>query len=87
MSAIAHECWLRALLAMLTQARQHPALVAPHQAGVADNVGGQDRRQFALFSANVCIGESRMTASAVATTNRVRHRRTRDTHTCLGFGR
>ena len=29
---------------------QRPALVAPHQAGVADNVCGQDRRQFALLT-------------------------------------
>jgi len=27
-----------------------PALLAPHQAGVADNVGGQNRRQFALLT-------------------------------------
>jgi hypothetical protein len=27
-----------------------PALVAPHQAGVADNVCGQDRGQFALLT-------------------------------------
>jgi hypothetical protein len=31
-------------------ARQRAALVAPHQAGVADNVSGQDRRQFALLT-------------------------------------
>ena len=35
---------------MLTQARQRAALVAPHQAGVADNVRGEDRRQFALLT-------------------------------------
>ena len=35
---------------MLTKARQRAALVAPHQAGVADNVCGQDRRQFALLT-------------------------------------
>jgi hypothetical protein len=34
---------------MLTQARQRPALVAPHKARMADNVSGQDRRQFALL--------------------------------------
>jgi hypothetical protein len=28
---------------MLAQARQRAALVAPHQAGVADNVCGKDR--------------------------------------------
>jgi len=32
------------------QTGQRAALVAPHQAGVADNVGGQDRRQFALLT-------------------------------------
>jgi hypothetical protein len=35
---------------MLAQPRQRAALVAPHQAGVADNVSGQDRRQFALLT-------------------------------------
>ena len=35
---------------MLTQTRRRPALVAPHQAGLADNVGGEDRRQFALLT-------------------------------------
>ena len=35
---------------VLAQARQRPALVTPHQAGVADNVCGQDRRQFALLT-------------------------------------
>jgi hypothetical protein len=37
--------------AVLAQARQRPALVTPHQAGVADNVRGGDRRQFALLTA------------------------------------
>jgi hypothetical protein len=32
------------------KARQRPALIAPHQAGVANNVCGQDRRQFALLT-------------------------------------
>ena len=35
---------------VLTQARQRPALVTPHQAGVADNVCSNDCRQFALLS-------------------------------------
>ena len=35
---------------VLTQARQGPALVAPHQAGVADNVCSNDCRQFALLT-------------------------------------
>jgi hypothetical protein len=34
----------------LARARQRAALVAPHQAGVANNVGGQVRRQFALLT-------------------------------------
>jgi hypothetical protein len=38
----------RRLLAALDLLRA--ALVAPHQAGVADNVSGQDRRQFALLT-------------------------------------
>jgi hypothetical protein len=35
---------------VLTQARQRPALVAPHQAGVADNVCSNDCRQFTLLT-------------------------------------
>jgi hypothetical protein len=35
---------------MAASARQRAALVAPHQAGVADNVGSEDRRQFALLA-------------------------------------
>ena len=35
---------------VLTQARQRPALVTPHQAGVADNVCSNDCRQFALLT-------------------------------------
>jgi hypothetical protein len=35
---------------MLAQARQRAAVVAPRQAGVADNVGGQDRCQFSLLT-------------------------------------
>jgi hypothetical protein len=31
-------------------ARQRATLVAPDQAGVADNVGIEDRRQFALLT-------------------------------------
>ena len=37
-------------MALDGQARQRAALVAPHQAGVADNVRGQNRRQFALLT-------------------------------------
>ena len=36
--------------AVLPQARQRPALIAPHQAGVADNVCSNDCRQFALLT-------------------------------------
>jgi hypothetical protein len=32
------------------EAGQRAALVAPHEAGVADNVCGEDRRQFALLT-------------------------------------
>ena len=32
------------------QARQRAALVAPHQAGAADNVCSKDRRQFSLLT-------------------------------------
>ena len=33
-----------------TKTRQRAALVAPHQAGVADNICSKDRRQFALLT-------------------------------------
>ncbi len=36
-------------MVMFAQAGQRVALVAPHQAGVAANVSGLDRRQFALL--------------------------------------
>jgi hypothetical protein len=35
---------------MLTQSRKRSALVAPHQAGVADNIGCENCRQFALLT-------------------------------------
>jgi hypothetical protein len=35
---------------VLAKARQRPAFVLSHEAGVADNVGGDDRRQFALLT-------------------------------------
>jgi hypothetical protein len=41
---------LQAFFTMLAQARQRAALVAPHQAGVVDNVGSKDCRQFALLT-------------------------------------
>jgi hypothetical protein len=46
---------------VLAQARQRPALVATHKAGVADNVGGQSRRQFSLLTGHgnfprLCFG-------------------------------
>lgn len=41
---VASECRLQALLTMLVQARQRP--VPSHEAGLADNVGGDDCRQF-----------------------------------------
>jgi hypothetical protein len=44
---------------MLTQARQRAALVAPHQARVADNVSGQDRCQLALLTGHGNWAETR----------------------------
>jgi hypothetical protein len=35
---------------MFAQARQRATFVAPHQAGVADNVCSEDRRQFSLLT-------------------------------------
>src|SRR5262245_59055020 len=49
-TTVSRQRWLQSLLSMLTQSRQRATLVAPHQARVADNVGGQDRRQFALLT-------------------------------------
>src|SRR5262245_7719457 len=49
-AAKSRKCRLYAFLTVLPQSRQCAALVAPHQAGVADNVGSQDRRQFALLT-------------------------------------
>ena len=46
-ATVSRERWFEALPAMLAQARQRAALVAAHQAGVADNVCGEDRCQFA----------------------------------------
>ena len=37
-------------LDVLPQSRVRATLAAPHKAGVADNVGGQDRRQFLLLT-------------------------------------
>jgi hypothetical protein len=37
-------------LLVILQARERAALVAPHQAGVADNVGSEDHRQFSLLT-------------------------------------
>ena len=41
---------LEALLPVLAQARQRAGLVAAHQARIADDVCGDDRRQFALLA-------------------------------------
>src|SRR5262249_54889412 len=41
---------IEVLGAILAQARECPALVTPHQAGVADNVCSNDCRQFALLT-------------------------------------
>jgi len=42
--------WIETLRAALPEARQRPALVTPHQAGVADNVRSNDGRQFTLLT-------------------------------------
>ena len=49
-AAVAGQCRLEPLLAMLPQARKRAALVAAHQAGVADDVRSDDRRQSALLT-------------------------------------
>jgi hypothetical protein len=41
---------LKVFRTVLAQARQRSALVAPHQAGVADNIGSEDRRQSSLLT-------------------------------------
>ena len=49
-AAVSRECWLETFPTMLPQARQRAAFVPSHKAGVADNVCGQNRRQFALLT-------------------------------------
>jgi hypothetical protein len=46
---VSRERWFKAFPSMLAQSRQCSALVAPHQAGVADNIGSENCRQFALL--------------------------------------
>src|SRR5215471_8678224 len=47
---VSRKRWFEAAPPMLTQSRQRSALVAPHQAGVADNIRREHRRQFALVT-------------------------------------
>src|SRR5262245_12018291 len=49
-AAVSRDRWFKALASVRAQARQRSALVAPHQAGVADNIGGENRRQLPLFT-------------------------------------
>ena len=77
---------IQAFDAVRAKVRQRSTLVAPHQAGIADNVGSQDRRQFALltghgkfraFVQRIVAGlelrrvEPRATSSSLAATHRV----------------
>lgn len=43
-AAVARQCRLEPLLAVLPQARQGAALVPPHQSGIADHIGRNDCR-------------------------------------------
>ena len=47
---VSHKRWFEAAPSMLTQSRQRSALVAPHQAGVANDIGCENSRQFALLT-------------------------------------
>ena len=47
-AAVSGERWFEAPSSMLAQSRQRSALVAPHEAGVADNIGSENCHQFAL---------------------------------------
>jgi hypothetical protein len=49
-AAVSGERWFKAFPSVLAQSRQCSALVAPHQAGVADNIGSENCRQFALLT-------------------------------------
>ena len=44
------DAWIDDFPALRLQARSVATLVAPHQAGVADNVCSEDRRQSALLT-------------------------------------
>jgi hypothetical protein len=55
---------------MLAQAHQRAALVAPHEARIADNVCGQDCCQFALLTGHgsfprYCSGSARLPGNRV----------------------
>src|SRR6516162_3824080 len=49
-ASVARKRWFEAASSMLTQSRQCSALVAPHQAGVANNIGCENCRQLALLT-------------------------------------
>ena len=49
-ASVSRKRWFEAAPSMLTQSRQSSALVAPHQAGVADNIRCENSRQFALIT-------------------------------------
>src|SRR5262245_65486802 len=49
-ATISGECRLEARGSMLAHSRQCSALVAPHQAGVAEDVGGETGRTCALLT-------------------------------------
>ena len=46
-----HE-WLETSNTMVLQSRNSTTLIPANQAGIADNVGGDDRRQFALLTSH-----------------------------------
>ena len=47
---VSRKRWFEAAPSMLTQSRQRSALIAPHQAGVANNISCENCRQFALLT-------------------------------------
>src|SRR5918994_3452158 len=42
--------WIKALSTVLLQTRDCAALVPPHQAGIADHIGGNDSREATLLT-------------------------------------
>ena len=87
-AAIPRDRWVEAPLSMLAQSRQCSTLVAPHEAGVADDVGSENRHQFALvmdhgnFPRSLCRTGCRRARRATAFTGATRSKLQRPSGQC-----